>query len=158
MQEILHLVVSEFSLGHRANMGAVMPSVESLIWSALRKRIESLSILPMPIAWPADTYKPGQGPFLSINNIIAPPRRILIGQSTNERTGILTIVLAHPIGKRVEVIQEIAGQIGAHFPQDLCLSFQTVRVRVTSVAHVAEGYRDGSWWRIPVNIPWRTYA
>lgn len=133
-------------------------STETRIWLALKRRIEALPAPQLPVAWPASGFEPGDAAYLSVNNIIAPPRRIMVGRGAHDRNGTLTIVLVHPLGQAVEVMQEIAGQIAAHFPEDHCMVYGGVTVKCKAKAHVEEGYRDGSWWRIPINISWRSFS
>lgn len=136
-----------------------MATTETNIWLALRRRIEALPLPAMPVAWPAAIYEPTIGtPYLSVNNIITPPRRIMVGKGAHDRTGTLTIVLVYPIGADVSVSMEIAGNIAAHFPEDYCMAFGGVSVKCRTKAHVQEGYRDGGWWRVPINISWRSFA
>jgi len=138
-----------------------MPSTETKIWMALRYRVETLDLAyPIAFAWPAGTFAPGSEPYIAVNNIIAPPRRIIVGKGPHERTGTLTLVLVYPLtkGHAIEVMQDLAGQIAAQFPADAYMKFDGVDVRVVSSAHVQEGFRDAGWWRIPINISWQCFA
>lgn len=137
-----------------------MPSVETAIWLALRSRIATLSLSPaLPIAWPASTYAPTSGTaFLAVDHVTFAPERVLIGKGEHERTGMLSLSHVAPLGQDAAVYVETAGKIAAHFPEDLQMKYGDVCVRVVSKPHVMDGYRDGAWFRTPINIRWRTSA
>lgn len=140
-----------------------MPSVETEIWEALRARVETLP-LSLPIAWPAALYEAGKAPWdsrepwLAVGYAKQPPRRILIATGPHERVGTLTLAYCAPLGRDSSWYEQQAGQIAAHFPEDLRLPFGSVTVRIREAPHVQDGYRDGGWWRVPVAIRWQAYA
>lgn len=132
-------------------------SVETEIWLAIKARIATATALP--IAWPALDFAPDAGcAFLQVANVINPPNRLSVGTGAYDRSGTLALVLVYPMGQPVEVSQEVAGQIAAHFPEDLRLRYGAACVRIERRAHVMEGFRDGGWWRTPINIFWRSFA
>lgn len=142
------------------------PTINTKIWLALRSRIATLDLSSAqwptwPIAWPGSDYTPaGNKPFISIGRATAAPIRTRINRPINDRAGFLTITAVMPIGQDPAVYEELAGRIADHFTP--CISFGgltlTLMGQSGNTAHVADGYRDGSWWRVPVNIPWRTWA
>jgi hypothetical protein len=135
-----------------------MPGTETSIWLAIKARILSLPILPMPIAWPASPYSPDGTEYLSVGEANADPLRILIGSGAHDRRGSIIIGLVSPLGQLSEVYREKAAQIAAHFPEDLHLAHGDVTVRIPSRPTVQAGYRDEPYWRVPVVIPWRAFA
>ncbi|MGA0540730.1 phage tail terminator-like protein [Neotabrizicola sp. VNH66] len=143
-----------------------MPSTETLIWMALKRRVEALDLSPpLPVAWPGMVFRPPTdpdtrlvSPFLTVTNVSAAPRRLALRRAAHDRVGVLTIVHAAVAGWPYEKYLETAGQIAAWFPEDLCLPYRGVTVRVSSRPHIVDGYLDGGYWRTPVNIPWRSFA
>jgi len=164
VEEFCHFIVAEL-LCHGGNIGGVMPEIQTKIWMALRTRIEAISPA-IPTAWPAEVFTPPVDsgsvpaplPYLSIGKVTAPPQRVLIGRGKHWHTGSVTIVRVAPLGPPEEAHTEAAGKIAAHFPEDLLMPFMGVCVRVVSYPTVADGYRDGGYWRVPIIIPWRVAA
>lgn len=140
-----------------------MPSVETEIWLALKKRVESLPLMPMPIAWPGRNYIPVSGvQFLSVSEVTIAPRRIIINRSINDRSGTITIVAVQGFDQDPSAYKETGGIIAKHFASDVCLRYGSVRLHLMSeggnTVHVDAGYRDGGWFHTPVIIPWRTWT
>lgn len=138
-------------------------SIETSIWMALKARIETLPLSPpMPIVYPAQHYEPGAGGFLVLGEVIVAPRRVLIDKPVHDRAGSITIVSVQPFGYDLTVYKQIGGVIAEYFGSDKCARHNGVTVHFMSIdgrtAHVDAGYRDGGWWRVPVIIPWRTWA
>lgn len=135
-----------------------MPSTETEIWLAIKPRIE-LAAGQLCVAWPAEDFRPTAGsPYLQVTNVINQPARLSIGLGAHDRTGTLAMVLVYPLGQALEVSLEIAGQIAAMFPEDLKLRYGNACVRIESRAHVVDGFREGAWWRTPINVFWRSFA
>lgn len=143
------------------------PTIETKIWLALRSRIDTLNagnLLwpgPWPVAFPGSDYEPRVGvPYVAVGRTTATPIRLEINRRVNDRAGILTISAVMPLGLDPAVYEEAGGLIAQHFGP--CIVFGGVTLTLMSatgnVAHVVDGYRDGGWWRVPVNIPWRTWA
>lgn len=134
-----------------------MPSIETELWLAIKARLETATDLP--IAWPAADYQPKAGcAFLQVTNVINRPARLSIQRGAHDRSGTLALVLVYPLGQAVEVSLECAGQIAAQFPEDLKLRYGATCVRIETAPHVLDGFRDGAWWRTPINIFWRSFA
>jgi hypothetical protein len=135
-----------------------MPSTETEIWLAIKARVQDAAG-HLSVAWPAEDFFPVAGtPFLQVSNLINQPTRLSLAPGPHDRTGVLLMVLVYPFGQAVEVSGECAAQIGAQFPADLKLRYGEACVKVESAAHVMEGFRDGGWWRTPINVFWRALA
>lgn len=134
-----------------------MPEIETKIWLALQARIETLSG-GLFVAYPASVYSPGDAPYIAVGRVTISPQRVFVASGPSERTGMLTLSHVAPLGQDMAVYEEAASIIAAHFPEDLCLRFQDIRVRIPSAPHVVDGFREGAWWRTPVNIRWRCAA
>lgn len=136
-----------------------MATVESLIWTALRRRIEQVAG-SIPVAWPGDGFTPGATAYLSVAGPVLPPMRVFLAHDAKHVcAGILPLVLRTPLtGMVYEVQLEAAGQIAAGFPERRAMVFRGVEIEVTDRPAVPPGHRDGSWFHQPINIPIRAVA
>lgn len=141
-------------------------TIPTKIWLALKSRIDTLALATAewptwPVAWQGSTFAPVAGrPFLAVGRATASPARIRINRPINDHSGILTLTAVMPIGQETMVYEEMAGKIAEHFTPCIYRDGLTLTMmsQAGNVPYVADGYRDGSWWRVPVNIPWRTWA
>ena len=134
-----------------------MAEVETKIWMALKTRIQSIPG-GLTVAYPADVYTPGAAAYIAVGRVNIAPERVFVAAGVHERRGTLTLSHVAPIGQDQAVYEEAGAKIAAHFPDDLCMKFSNVVVHVVSASHVVDGYRDGAWWRTPVNVFWRASA
>lgn len=133
------------------------PTVETAIWQALRRRVETLP-LSFPVIWPGETDSSG-GRHLLVTTITTPPARLLIGAGKHERMGTLQIMLRTPLKSvRYEVEKEAAGIIAEYFPVNLRMRFENVCARVTAAPEVSDGFRDEGFWTTPVRVRWWSFA
>ena len=134
-----------------------MAEVETKIWMALKSRIATIPG-GLAIAYPADVYTPTDAAYIAVGRVNIAPERVFVASGAHERRGTLTLSHVAPIGQDQAVYEEAGAKIAAHFPADLCMNFQGIAVKVVSASHVVDGYRDGAWWRTPVNVFWRCAA
>ena len=134
-----------------------MAEVETKIWMALKSRIQSIPG-GLAIAYPADVFTPTDAAYIAVGRVNIAPERVFVASGAHERRGTLTLSHVAPIGQDQAVYEEAGAKIAAHFPADLCMNFQGIAVKVVSASHVVDGYRDGAWWRTPVNVFWRCAA
>ena len=134
-----------------------MPGTETKIWLALKSRIATIPG-GLAIAYPADVYTPTNAAYIAVGRVNIAPERVFVASGAHERRGTITLSHVAPIGQDQAVYEEAGAKIAAHFPADLCINFQGVAVKIVSAPHVIDGYRDGAWWRTPVNVFWRCGA
>ena len=134
-----------------------MPGIETKIWMALKSRIQSIPG-GLHVAYPADVFTPTNAAYIAVGRVNVAPERVFVAAGAHERRGTLTLSHVALIGQDQAVYEEAGAKIAAHFPDDLCMKFQGVAVRIVSASHVVDGYRDGAWWRTPVNVFWRCGA
>ena len=134
-----------------------MAEVETKIWMALKSRIVTIPG-GLAIAYPADVFTPTNAAYIAVGRVNIAPERVFVAAGAHERRGTLTLSHVAPIGQDQAVYEEAGAKIAAHFPADLCINFQGVAVKIVSAPHVIDGYRDGAWWRTPVNVFWRCGA
>lgn len=145
-----------------------MPTLNTKIWQALRRGIDTLDMrfgvwsTAWPVAFPGVDYPPVSGvPYLAIGDVQAAPIRALIDENISNRIGTLTVTAVMPVRASADpsVYKEAAGKIMAHFQGQL--RYDDVCLRLMSnggnTAYAAGGYRDSAWWREPVIIPWQTF-
>ena len=133
------------------------PGIETKIWLALKSRIATIPG-GLAIAYPADVYTPTDAAYIAVGRVNIAPERVFVASGAHERRGTLTLSHVAPIGQDQAVYEEAGAKIAAHFPDDLCMNVQGIAVKVVSASHVVDGYRDGAWWRTPVNVFWRCAA
>ena len=135
--------------------------VETKIWMALRARIATLP-LTFAKAWPKEEFTPPpMQPYLEIAHLPNAVQRPFIGHDDpNWRTGILQLTLMYPVALKHhgEVDIQYAGQIAAHFNQAVEMFYDDVKVTIERSPDVAQGYRDGVYWRTPVSVRWQAFA
>lgn len=136
------------------------PTALTAIWLALQSRVETLPFSPpVAIAWPDEHFAPTDAPYIAVSLIEAPTERQMIGSRRAHRhSGELILTLFHPIGQPTVAQRELAGRIVEHFPDDLCMSFGTARVRVTRRPDMAGSYRDEGRIVWPVSVPWESFV
>ena len=134
-----------------------MAEVETKIWMALKSRIQSIPG-GLHVAYSADVFTPTSAAYIAVGRVNIAPERVFVASGAHERRGTLTLSHVAPIGQDQAVYEEAGAKIAAHFPDDLCMKFNNVVVHVVSASHVVDGYRDGAWWRTPVNVFWRCAA
>ncbi len=128
------------------------PKTETRIWMAMRRRVETL---PHLIVWPGQVEMP-TGEHVRVTQIIGEPQNDDLGARKPILRRTLQLLLHTPLTAKAayEVTQERGAQIAAAFPQGhgAEMTFDGVRVVVTELPLVVEGYRDEQWWITPVRV------
>jgi hypothetical protein len=137
-----------------------MPSIETAIWLALKGRVQTLPLSPMPpISFPNESFKKPNGTYLRVTHIPNMNRRILIGSAgPHHRLSLLQIDVFAPLNQNVAVAVEMAGQIAQHFPTDLRITAHGVTARVMQAPTVGQPMLDDTHVMVPVTIQVETFA
>lgn len=143
-----------------------MPRIQSKIWFALRARVESLVLIPeLPIIWPSQSRDIPSGRCLEVIYMPNRPRRLFLGSTdAHERRGILQIGLLSELNAASQYqenfLQQIAGDIAAHFPCDLPMTYDDITVKVYEAPEVAPAFKDDARKRFvhAVRIRWELFA
>lgn len=141
-----------------------MQTLNGKIWLALEGGVRSLVMGAdaWPIAWPSVEFvTPDDQPFIAVGEVKTPPQRATMSGMVREYAGTLTVSAVIPLpSSRYAPNSQFAGIIADHFTGNLRYADVCLTLESTSGAgpYASGGYRDGSWWREPVVIPWRTYA
>lgn len=132
-----------------------MPSVETSIFQAIKARVDTLPMkAAYPIKWVTENYEPTPTqPYIRATWMPNRNQRLLIGSNdAHRRPGILQLdVFGKVMVNGEDVAREIAGQVAAHFPDDLEMHFQGIKVRVTKAPDVGPSFVD-KHIQIPVSI------
>ncbi len=139
-----------------------MPAIETTDWLALKKRIDTLVTNPVMQRFEPDAiFTPpkdttGPAPYILISDVVNDPVRGGISGVPGIRSGTLMLTVMWPIARAVShpQLKEIAGQIAAHFPEDLCMSSGPSRLRVTQDSGSLQPYVDGSYRVAVVRVFW----
>lgn len=136
-----------------------MPSLYSSIFTALAQRVASLSVGGLPIAWPDTNFnRSGGGRYLEVTFAPNGTQRIGVGSNVAHRiVGLMQISVWWDRNQGTSAL-EIAGQVAAHFPADLNLTADAVRVRVTRDAEVTGPLTMPEGTLVPVTIYWECFA
>jgi len=137
-----------------------MATVESNIERALIKRAEGLApgLVPVAsIAWPNSNFtRPSDAngflPYLAVDHMPNESFRYsLKGSEPRQRKGILQIRVSYPKNKGRKEPLELAGLVAAHFPADLALFEDGVKVSIVKV-DVASAISNDVSWDVPVSV------
>lgn len=139
-----------------------MPAIETTDWLALKKRIDKLVTNPVMQRFEPDAiFTPpkdasGPAPYILISDVVNDPVRGGISGVPGIRSGTLMLTVMWPIARAVShpQLKEIAGQIAAHFPEDLCMTSGPSRLRVTQDSASLQPYVDGAYRVAVVRVFW----
>lgn len=136
-------------------------SVEGSIELALEGRLQSLVTSPvLPISWTGKPFTaPANGKYIEV--IYAPngANRMFIGSNDpHQHLGVLQVNLHWPHGDFERVPRDVAGAVAAHFPTDLVLTADSVRVRITKRPDVGAALVGKTEITIPVLIEYEAWA
>ncbi|MHA0335828.1 phage tail terminator-like protein [Sphingomonas aquatilis] len=139
-----------------------MPATQTTDWLALKARIDTLATNPtMPVFDPGAIVMPpkdatGALPYILLSDVTNDPVRGGISGVPSIRSGTLMLSVMWPLAREIAHTQlrEIAGQIAAHFPEDLCISYGPSRLRVTQDSAAMQSYVDGAYRVSVVRVVW----
>lgn len=133
-----------------------MASRDAEIWAAVRDFLLAYPDLPADVVQPGDSFDAVDPlvPYLILDDVrFDPLRRYFTG--ANWRTGSLMIMVMVPLQWTYAQRVEYAGRIADYFEQDSVMSFGSVALHVARKPTVdGAGFRDGSHFRMPLNIQW----
>ena len=133
-----------------------MASKDAEIWAAVRNYLEAYPDLPADVVYPGEGFDNPDPtvPYLIIDDIRYDPLRRYYSGS-NWRTGSLMIMVMVPLQWAYTQRVEYAGKIADYFAQDAVMTFGSVSLQVAQQPGLSgAGYRDGSHFRVPMDIRW----
>ena len=123
------------------------------IENALKARLATYAL---PKAWPNQGFDPtkaGNVPFIACDLVkAATTDRTLAGESP-EYVGRLIATVVVLSGTSTATANTHADAIAALFPMGLRIPAGDKTITITQPPHIREGIGDGSYWRVPVSIP-----
>lgn len=127
--------------------------IASQIGAALKAHLASLDFYgEMPVAWSNRDFTPSGKRYLAAQIEGIPNQRLTI-DGHHRIAGTLIVSAIIPAGGGTGEADGIADAVAAHFPCDLRLALTAATLRVTAMPSMRSGYLDGSYWRVPVTIP-----
>lgn len=133
-----------------------MASRDAEIWAAVRDYLEGYTALPSTVVYPGDSYNDVNvlSPYLIVDDLRYDPQRIY-WKGANWRTGSLIVMCMLPLEWTYAQKIEYAGRLADYFAEDTFMTFGSVSLRVSKQPTISgAGYRDGSHFRLPVDIRW----
>lgn len=116
---------------------------------AITGRLLTLDV-GIPNNWENEGFDPPADGYLDVQLFRSATNRkyVQTGGGTHVMLGFLQVAVMAPKDRGAVAADRIADQIVAHFPCDLQLG----PVRITQTPHVAGGFPDGAWFRLPISI------
>lgn len=138
-----------------------MATTESIA-RALFTRMTALVTDPvLAVAWPDVPFTPTTGtPYLAVSFLPNGNQRRFIGSSAPHRhIGIMQVDVMWPKGQGEIQPLKVAGQVAAHFPCDLALYQDGIRVRITKEPDIVGplSIKDG-WLTCPISIQFEAWV
>ena len=133
-------------------------TIEEKIEAALFAHIVSLDFDDdVPIAWPNLPF-PDEGEskpptYIEVRHFRnANGRLFLKGSNANLRQGILQLTVITPLNVGFVQATALAGQVAEHFPADLALFEEGVKVRIQAAPDVLSPDKTDVSWDVPVSV------
>lgn len=137
-------------------------AIEISIREAIEARVATLPMAETyPVVWSdGPTYSPdAKKAWIRASFFPNTTRRMFIGSGDpHQRLSLLQIDFMAPKTWPAMSSIQVAGEIAAHFPADLRMTFGDVSCRVTSAPHVAAPMAGDSFIQVPVTVPIETFA
>jgi len=133
--------------------------IETKIFRALTDRLTTfVNSDKIAVAYPNVSYKPVEGtPYLRPNLIPAPTDALTLDGSSRY-DGILQVDVFWPEGQGIIKPMEKASAIIAHFPKQVKLFHEGVRVVVNGPPYIARALQEPGWLQLPINIPYTAFV
>lgn len=136
-------------------------TIEEQIEDVLMVRLGQLTLTPsLSIAWPNRPFTPTVGTsYLRVRHLRNDNDRLFLkGSAPHHRQGILQVDVVAPLDAGAEDANAIAGAVAGHFPADLDLYGDDVRVKIEAAPTVHGAIPADAWWETPVSIGYRCFV
>jgi Bacteriophage related domain of unknown function len=122
--------------------------------SALESRLTAL-VPALPTAWENTAYTPTLSmPFQRPALMRAPPENPAMGSAMYREIGVFQVMLCYPLNAGSGAADDRAKLVRDWFPRGSSLSAQGVTLTIQKTAAIGPGSSDGSFWCVPVSIPY----
>lgn len=133
-------------------------TIEEKIERALFARVALLDI-GLPIAWPNRATTPPAAPYVRVTHLRNTTDRLFVTSGGSHRfQGIVQLTVATALNEGPDAGTKAAGQIVEHFPADLALTEDGVRVTIEKRPDVASSIKADAAWETPVSVRYRAFA
>lgn len=127
--------------------------------AALKARIATISGVPK--AWPNQDYDPsgvGKVPYLACEIVRASTSDATLDAAAPVVIGrlIVTVVTNKGIGEATA--NQLSAQVADLFPMGLRINTGNIATTITQPPHIREGMTDGTYWRVPISIPFQIFT
>lgn len=139
-------------------------TLEDKIETALLSRVNTLEFDDVvPIALPNNDFPPaGQdkpATYIEVRHFRnANSRLFLKGSAPHMRQGILQLTVKTPLNVGPRIANDLAGEIAEHFPADLALFLNGVKVTIQAAPDVLSADKTDISWEVPVSIRYEVFA
>lgn len=130
-------------------------TIESSIEVALFTQVLEMDLTGEPrIAWPNVSFTPVVGvSHIKVDHFPNRNTRTLIkGSAPHTRQGILQFTVVTPLNGGATVATNLAGEIAEHFPADLALYDDGVKVRIQQAPDVIDPQDTDVSWTVRVDV------
>ena len=133
-------------------------TIEEKIEAALFTHVVSLDLDDdVPIAWPNVPFpnegQPKPTTYIEVRHFRnANGRLFLKGSNAHLRQGILQLTVITPLNAGPSNVTGLAGQIAEHFPADLALFEEGVKLRIQAASDVLSPDKTDVSWDVPVSV------
>lgn len=142
-----------------------MPTIEQNIETALLTHAAALDLTgDPPLAWPNVEFpEPGQekpATYIEVRHFPSRNTRLFLkGSDPHIRQGILQLTIFTSLNVGPTSATTLAGEIAEHFPADLALFGNDIKLRIQQTPDVigAEKTDDGVSWSARVDVRYETY-
>lgn len=137
-----------------------MATVEENIEAALFARVASLDLTPArEIAWPNVPFTPPAAGYVEVLHFPNRPQRLFLrGSDPHFRQGILQLTVVGPLNEGPTPATTAAGAIAAHFPADLALYSEGLKVKVQAAARIWPADKTDTSWTVQLDVPYECFA
>lgn len=137
-----------------------MATVEENIEAALFARVASLDLTPArQIAWPNVPFTPPAAAYIEVVHFPNRPQRVFLrGSDPHFRQGILQLNVRALLNEGAAAATRIAGEIAAHFPADLALYREGLKVKLQAAPRIWPADKTDTSWTVQVDVPYECFA
>lgn len=146
-----------------------MATIESNIERVLMNRVGTLALVPpLPIAWPnfdfpgktsAGVKKPMPASYIRVDHFPNKNTRMFLGSADPHwRQGFIQLIVVTPPNLGSLAATDIAGKIAEHFPADLTLYSEGIKVTISRAPDIAPVIETDISWDVPVTVYYEASA
>lgn len=130
-----------------------LPQIRAALETALDAMTPALAT-----AWPNVAFTPPSGePYQEAALLMADPSNDEYGAGAIKQ-GVLQVTLCYPFGQGSGDIDARAQAIETAFKRGNSFTSGSTTLTISRTANVMPGYRDGAYWRVPVQVRFHTYV